>query len=77
MRSDTPKVVDADALYLLAKYGGGVGANTVLTPASGREMTRLCAARFGGRFWMRRWSWRSNLPPMGERHAAAQGRDDG
>ncbi len=41
VRSDTPKVVDADALYLLAKYGGGVGANTVLTPHPG-EMARLC-----------------------------------
>ena len=43
VRSDTPKVVDADALYLLAKYGGGVGANTVLTPHPG-EMARLCGA---------------------------------
>ena len=41
VRSDTPKVVDADALYLLAKYGGGVGANTGLTPHPG-EMARRC-----------------------------------
>ena len=43
IRSDIPKVVDADALYLLARYGGGVGANTVLTPHPG-EMARLCGA---------------------------------
>ena len=41
VRSDTPKVIDADALFLLAKHGGGVGANTVLTPHPG-EMARLC-----------------------------------
>ncbi len=41
LQSDTPKVVDADALNLLAKYGGGVGKNTVLTPHPG-EMARLC-----------------------------------
>ena len=38
---DTAKVVDADALNLLAKHGGKVGANTVLTPHPG-EMARLC-----------------------------------
>lgn len=43
VRSDVPKVIDADALYLLARYGGGVGANTVLTPHPG-EMARLCGA---------------------------------
>ena len=37
----SPKVIDADALFLLAKHGGGVGANTVLTPHPG-EMARLC-----------------------------------
>ena len=39
--SDLPKVLDADALNLLARYGGGVGKNTVLTPHPG-EMARLC-----------------------------------
>lgn len=43
VRSDTPKVVDADALNLLAKHGGKVGKNTVLTPHPG-EMARLCGA---------------------------------
>lgn len=43
LHCDTPKVVDADALYLLARHGGGVGANTVLTPHPG-EMARLCGA---------------------------------
>ena len=38
--SDTPKVIDADALNLLAKHGTKVGANTVLTPHPG-EMARL------------------------------------
>ncbi|MBP3657647.1 MAG: NAD(P)H-hydrate dehydratase [Clostridia bacterium] len=38
--SDLPKVVDADALNLLAKYGGPVGCHTVLTPHPG-EMARL------------------------------------
>ena len=33
--------LNADALFLLAKHGGGVGANTVLTPHPG-EMARLC-----------------------------------
>lgn len=41
VKSDIPKVIDADALFLLAKHGGGVGANTVLTPHPG-EMARLC-----------------------------------
>lgn len=41
MASDTPKVLDADALMLLARFGGGVGKNTVLTPHPG-EMARLC-----------------------------------
>ncbi|MEI3405224.1 MAG: NAD(P)H-hydrate dehydratase [Christensenellales bacterium] len=41
VRSDTPKVIDADALFLLAKHGGGVGANTGATPHPG-EMARLC-----------------------------------
>lgn len=35
VKSDIPKVIDADALFLLAKHGGGVGANTVLTPHPG------------------------------------------
>lgn len=39
--SDIPKVLDADALNLLARYGGGVGRNTVLTPHPG-EMACLC-----------------------------------
>ena len=39
--SDMPKVVDADALNMLARYGGSVGMNTVLTPHPG-EMARLC-----------------------------------
>ena len=44
VESDTPKVVDADALFLLARYGGKAGANTVLTPHPG-EMARLCGVR--------------------------------
>ena len=40
VKSDIPKVIDADALFLLAKHGGGVGANTVLTPHPG-EAARL------------------------------------
>ena len=39
--SDIPKVIDADALNLLAAHGGKVGKNTVLTPHPG-EMARLC-----------------------------------
>jgi len=39
--SDLVKVVDADALNMLARYGGNVGRNTVLTPHPG-EMARLC-----------------------------------
>ena len=39
--SDVPKVIDADALFLLARYGGEVGKGTVLTPHPG-EMARLC-----------------------------------
>ena len=39
-----PKVIDADALNLLARYGGKVGANTVLTPHPG-EMARLTGAQ--------------------------------
>lgn len=39
--SDMPKVIDADALNLLALHGGRVGKNTVLTPHPG-EMARLC-----------------------------------
>ena len=42
IESDIPKVIDADALYLLAKYGGTVGKKTVLTPHAG-EMARLCS----------------------------------
>jgi len=38
--SDIPKVIDADALNLLANHKGRVGANTVLTPHPG-EMARL------------------------------------
>ncbi|MBR5560183.1 MAG: NAD(P)H-hydrate dehydratase [Clostridia bacterium] len=38
---DMPKVVDADALNMLARYSGQVGKNTVLTPHPG-EMARLC-----------------------------------
>ena len=38
---DMPKVVDADALNMLAAFGGRVGPNTVLTPHPG-EMARLC-----------------------------------
>ena len=38
--SETPKVIDADALNLLARHGGRVGPNTVLTPHPG-EMARL------------------------------------
>lgn len=41
--SDIPKVIDADALNLLAKHGGRVGRNTVLTPHPG-EMARLTGA---------------------------------
>lgn len=41
--SDTPKVVDADALNMLAAFSGQVGRNTVLTPHPG-EMARLCEA---------------------------------
>ena len=41
--SDMPKVIDADALNLLAKYKGRVGENTVLTPHPG-EMARLTGA---------------------------------
>ena len=41
LECDTPKVVDADALNMLAAYGGRVGPNTVLTPHPG-EMARLC-----------------------------------
>lgn len=40
---DIPKVIDADALTLLAQYGGKVGGNTVLTPHPG-EMARLVGA---------------------------------
>ena len=40
VRGDQAKVIDADALTLLACYGGGVGRNTVLTPHAG-EMARL------------------------------------
>jgi len=43
VRSDMPKVLDADALNLLAKHGGGVGENTVITPHPG-EMARLTGA---------------------------------
>ena len=43
LRGDKPKVVDADALNLLARHGGEVGANTVLTPHPA-EMARLCGA---------------------------------
>jgi len=39
--SDMPKVVDADALNMLACYSGQVGKNTVSTPHPG-EMARLC-----------------------------------
>ncbi len=41
--SDIPKVIDADALNLLARLGGKVGGNTVLTPHPG-EMARLTGA---------------------------------
>ena len=41
VKSDVPKVVDADALNLLAQAKGRVGRNTVLTPHPG-EMARLC-----------------------------------
>lgn len=41
---DIPKVVDADALNLLARHGGKVGANTILTPHPG-EMARLTGAQ--------------------------------
>lgn len=40
--SDIPKVIDADALNLFARFGSGVGRNTVLTPHPG-EMARLCS----------------------------------
>lgn len=43
IKSDMPKVLDADALNLLAEHGGGVGKNTVLTPHPG-EMARLTGA---------------------------------
>ena len=42
--SDIPKVIDADALNLLARHGGRVGKNTVLTPHPG-EMARLTDAQ--------------------------------
>ncbi|MFR2150491.1 MAG: bifunctional ADP-dependent NAD(P)H-hydrate dehydratase/NAD(P)H-hydrate epimerase [Christensenellales bacterium] len=74
VKSDIPKVIDADALFLLAKHGGGVGTNTVLTPHPG-EMARLCGTTVQA-VWMRRWSWRSSLRRY-ERMRAAQGRDDG
>ncbi len=38
---DMSKVIDADALNLMAQFGGKPGANTVLTPHAG-EMARLC-----------------------------------
>lgn len=41
LECDTPKVVDADALNMLAAFGGRVGKRTVLTPHPG-EMARLC-----------------------------------
>ena len=41
--SDMPKVIDADALNLLARHGGKVGMNTVMTPHPG-EMARLTGA---------------------------------
>ena len=41
IEGDMPKVVDADALNMLARYGAKAGANTVLTPHPG-EMARLC-----------------------------------
>lgn len=41
LECDMPKVVDADALNMLAAFGGRVGPNTVLTPHPG-EMARLC-----------------------------------
>ncbi len=41
VQRDTPKVLDADALNLLARYGGNVGENTVITPHPG-EIARLC-----------------------------------
>ncbi len=41
--SDIPKVIDADALVLLARHHGVVGNNTVMTPHPG-EMARLCDA---------------------------------
>ena len=46
MQSDIPKVIDADALNLLAQNGGGVGRNSVLTPHPG-EMARLCGVTVG------------------------------
>ena len=46
MQSDMPKVIDADALNLLAQNGGGVGRNSVLTPHPG-EMARLCGVTVG------------------------------
>ena len=39
--SGLPKVLDADALFLLAANGGRPGENSVLTPHAG-EMARLC-----------------------------------
>lgn len=60
VKSDIPKVIDADALFLLAKHGGGVGANTVLTPHPG-EMARLCGMTTQAVLaapWRRRSSWR-------------------
>ena len=41
LECDMPKVVDADALNMLAAFGGRVGPNTILTPHPG-EMARLC-----------------------------------
>ena len=41
VEGDMPKVIDADALNMLARYGAKPGANTVLTPHPG-EMARLC-----------------------------------
>lgn len=42
--SDIPKVIDADALNLLAAHGGRVGRNSVLTPHPG-ETARLTGAK--------------------------------
>ena len=41
IEGDMPKVIDADALNMLSRYGAKPGANTVLTPHPG-EMARLC-----------------------------------